>query len=384
MRRALQLARRAQGHTSPNPLVGAVVVKAGRIIAEGYHRRAGAPHAEADALRHAGRKARGATLYVTLEPCNHYGRTPPCCDAIIGAGVGHVVIGSRDPNPLTNGRGIAALRRAGVRVTTGILGEVAQELNAPFRKAMVSGMPLVIAKVGQSLDGKIATARGESRWITSPASRRLAHQWRSRVDAILVGLNTVRRDDPLLTVRLPRPGRRAGGHTKDGRMGPREHGTADRYDRPVAVVVDSWLRIPQSARCVSVARRRPVIVATTVRDRRRRAALERRGVEVLVFRASHGRVPLRTLCRTLARRGMQSVLIEGGGEVLASAFAERIVDRIVWFVAPILVGGRGAPGSIGGAGTARLAGAVKLDAVSVRRIGRDLCVEGRVVYPRRR
>ncbi|MBI2104542.1 MAG: bifunctional diaminohydroxyphosphoribosylaminopyrimidine deaminase/5-amino-6-(5-phosphoribosylamino)uracil reductase RibD [Candidatus Omnitrophica bacterium] len=360
MRLALRLAGRALGRTSPNPAVGAVVVKGGRVIGQGYHRRAGLPHAEVEALRRAGARARGSTLYVTLEPCNHTGRTPPCCDAILTAGVSRVVIAAKDPNPITNGRGLARLRRSGVRVVAGVLEQEARRLNEPFWKAMRSRMPLVIAKVGQSLDGKIATARGESRWITSPAARRLAHQWRSRVDAILVGVNTVLRDDPRLTAR----------------------GVPRRLDRPLKVIVDSRLRIPLRAKCLSAQPHAPTLIATTVRAGRKRASLRRRGAEVLTLPPRRGRVPLRRLCRQLARRGVQSVLIEGGGEVLASAFAERLVDRIVFFIAPLLIGGRQAPGSLGGVGARRLSQAVRLADITYRRAGPDLCVEARVVYPR--
>jgi diaminohydroxyphosphoribosylaminopyrimidine deaminase/5-amino-6-(5-phosphoribosylamino)uracil reductase len=357
---ALRLARKAVGHTSPNPMVGAVIVKDRRIIGQGYHRRAGAPHAEVEALRKAGPRTCGATLYVTLEPCNHAGRTPPCCDAILTAGISCVVIATKDPNPLTNGRGVARLRRAGIRVVTGVLEQEAQQLNEPFRKAMISGIPFVIAKVGQSLDGKIATTRGESRWITSPAARRLGHQWRSRVDAILVGVRTVLRDDPLLAVR----------------------GAAQRPGRPVKIIVDSRLRTPHTARCLSAQSPAPSLIATTVRTGTKRAALVRRSVELLTLPAQQGRVPLRRLCRLLARRGIQSILIEGGGEVLASAFAERLVDRIAFFIAPMLIGGRTAPASVGGIGVSRLAHAIRLDDVTYRRVGPDLCVEGRVVYPK--
>ena len=362
MRLALHLARTAEGHTAPNPMVGAVLVKTGRVLGRGFHRRAGSPHAEVEALSQAGRRARGATLYVTLEPCNHYGRTPPCCDAIIRAGIAQVVIAARDPNPITNGRGLAKLRRTGIRVMSGVLEEEAQRLNEPFRKAMVARLPWVVAKVGQSLDGKIATAAGESRWITSPAARRLGHQWRRRVDAIVVGIRTILQDNPRLTVRRGPP----------------------RLGRPVKVVVDSRLRMPVRARCLSARPSAPTIIATTTRRSARRTLLERRGADVLVLPSQKGRVPLRPLFHALAQRGLQSVLIEGGGEVLASAFAERLVDRIVWFIAPALIGGRSSPSSIGGEGVGRLAQAIRLADMTVRRVGPDLCVEARVVYPKSR
>ena len=362
MNLALRLASKAKGRTAPNPMVGAVLVRGSRVVAIGYHRQAGLPHAEVEALRRAGARARGSTLYVTLEPCNHYGRTPPCCDAILHAGVSRVVIASRDPNPITDGRGIGRLRQRGIRVTTGVLEREARRLNEPFYKVMSAHMPFVIAKVGQSLDGKIATTSGESRWITSPAARRLTHQWRGRADAILVGINTVLRDDPLLSVR----------------------GITHRPDRPIKIIVDSRLRIPPTAKCLSMKSPAPTLVATTVQAHARRRALAHRGVEVLMFRPHHGRVPLRLLFRRLVDRGIHSLLIEGGGEVLASAFAERLVDRIAFLVAPILIGGREAPSSVAGQGISRLARAIQLDEVSARRVGPDLCVEARVVYPKSR
>ncbi|MBI3020386.1 MAG: bifunctional diaminohydroxyphosphoribosylaminopyrimidine deaminase/5-amino-6-(5-phosphoribosylamino)uracil reductase RibD [Candidatus Omnitrophica bacterium] len=359
MARALQIARRALGRTSPNPMVGAVIVNRGRVVGEGYHRSAGAPHAEVEALRKARERSRGGTLYVTLEPCNHTGRTPPCCDAIIASGLSRVVAAAKDPNPLTNGRGLARLRQAGIEVITGVLERASLRLNEPFRKAITSGMPFVVAKVGQSLDGKIATASGQSRWISSLASRRLAHQWRSRVDAILIGINTVLQDDPLLTVR----------------------GAPRRSGRPIKVIVDSRLRTPTTARCLSSRSPAPTLIATTVRSETKRRMLARCGAEVLEFPARQGRVPLRRLCRRLVRRGVQSILVEGGGEVLASALAERIVDRIAFFIAPILIGGRAAPTSFSGSGASHLSRAIRLTDVTYRRLGPDLCVEARVVYP---
>lgn len=357
---ALQLARKAIGRTSPNPLVGALIVKDGRLVGASYHHRAGSPHAEVLALRQAGERARGATLYVTLEPCDHAGRTPPCTDAILRAGITRVVVAAIDPNPITNGRGIARLRRAGLTVRIGMLRADAERLNEPFRKAMTERLPYAIAKIGQSLDGKIATATGASRWITSAASRRLSHQLRSRVDAMLVGVNTVLRDDPRLTVR----------------------GVRSRAGRPVRVIVDSRLRTPLTARCLA-ASTAPVIVATTSQSASRIARFRARGVEVLSLRPRDGRVPLRALFRLLVHRGIQSVLIEGGGELLAGAFRERLIDRAAFFLAPTLIGGRSTPGSIGGEGIRHLRQAIRLDEVTYRRIGPDLLVEARVVYPSR-
>ncbi len=362
MRLALQAARRGMGQTSPNPAVGAVLVKRGRVIATGYHRRAGLPHAEIEALKQAGIRAHGSTMYVTLEPCNHVGRTPPCCDALIAAGVKRVVIAMNDPNPLTNGRGIACLRRAGIQVDTGVLKEEAKRLNAPFAKWVVTKMPWVIAKVAQSLDGKIATRTGESRWISSTKSRHAVHRLRRHVDAIVVGVKTVLQDDPLLSARNGARPVQAG--------------------RPIKVIVDSRLRTPLSSRCVSSASPAPTIMATTERAVRKRARFEQRGIRVLVFPPTpQGRVPLKQLFRNLAQRfQITSVLIEGGGEVLASAFQERLVDRLVWCIAPIILGGRRSPPAVGGEGVARLRQAVRLTGITIRRLGDDLMVEAGVAY----
>lgn len=374
MRVALRLAARALGETSPNPAVGAVIVKGGRIVGRGYHRRAGLPHAEVEALRQAGRSARGSTMYVTLEPCDHTGRTPPCCDAVMAAGVRRVVTAMHDPNPITNGRGLARLRRAGVEVTTGVLEDEAKRLNAPFVKAMTARLPFVTAKVAQSLDGKIATTTGESRWISSEASRRMSHELRREADVILVGVNTVIADDPALTVRgVKRP---------------------LRLHRPLKVIVDSRLRTPLSSRCLSSG----TMIATTVRSATQQAPYRHRRIELLVLppsRARHhapagvrrrrvadGRVPLKKLLQELWRRHqVQSVLIEGGGEVLASAFQERLVDRLVWVVAPIIIGGRASPSSVGGPGIRKLAEAVRLKGVRIRRVGEDVVIEADVAYP---
>jgi diaminohydroxyphosphoribosylaminopyrimidine deaminase/5-amino-6-(5-phosphoribosylamino)uracil reductase len=355
MRRALALAARAQGRTSPNPAVGAVVVNGGRIVGEGFHRGAGTAHAETEALRRAGPRARGSTLYVTLEPCNHVGRTGKCCDAILDAGVSRVVMAMKDPNPITNGRGRARLRGAGVDVKSGVLASEALKLNAPFVKAMRTGLPLVIAKMGQSLDGKIATAARRSRWITSAGSRRLGHGLRGQVDAVLVGVGTVVQDDPRLTAR---------GHGK--------------VRQPLRVIVDSRLRAPLSSRCF----RPGTLVATTAAGGRKRAALAARGVEVVRVPARRGRVALEPLFRRLVERGVRSVLIEGGGELLAGALEERLVDRVVFFIAPVLIGGREAPTSVEGRGAGTLSKAVRVADLRVRPVGPDVCVEGRVVYPR--
>ena len=361
MRRALTLARRGQGRTAPNPMVGAVLVRRGRVIGEGHHARYGGPHAEVGALRRAGRRARGAALYVTLEPCDHHGNTPPCTAAIVRAGVREVVCAMRDPHPLVHGRGILRLRRAGLRVRTGLLAEEARALNRAFVMAVTKRRPYVTLKMAQTLDGKIATVTRQSRWITGPAARRVAQQLRRAADAMLVGVGTVLADDPRLGVRA------------DGVPSPRD---------PLKVVVDDALRTPLRSRLVRSARRCRTLIATTRRApaARRRQFLQR-GVEVAVCPLRRGHVRLGYLCRLLARRGVQHLVIEGGGEVAASALAERLVDRIVWFVAPTIVGGQAAPTAVGGPGIPRLQRAIRVTRSTVRRIGRDLLIEGDVVYP---
>jgi diaminohydroxyphosphoribosylaminopyrimidine deaminase/5-amino-6-(5-phosphoribosylamino)uracil reductase len=350
MRRALELARRGIGTTSPNPRVGACVVKGGRLIAEGYHARAGQPHAEAIALARAGARARGATLYVTLEPCAHTGRTPPCAPLVAASGLRRVVVGEPDPNPLTARRGLALLERSGLEVTLGVLGREARALNLPFRKWVTTGLPYVTLKAAESLDGKIATRTGRSRWISSPAARRFAHGLRAAADAVLVGVGTVLRDDPRLDAR-------------DG--GGR---------RPAKVVLDSRLRIRGSSRLFRTRGR--TIVATTARAARsRRAALAPYG-EVLVLPARSGRVALRPLLRELGRRGVLHVLVEGGGETIGSFVDERLADEAYFILAPRLIGGRSAPGPVGGRGAADPASAPALSGLDVGKLGPDVVVHG--------
>ncbi|MBI4355277.1 MAG: bifunctional diaminohydroxyphosphoribosylaminopyrimidine deaminase/5-amino-6-(5-phosphoribosylamino)uracil reductase RibD [Candidatus Omnitrophica bacterium] len=365
MARALALARRGLGGTWPNPMVGCVIVdRRGRIAGEGWHRRAGGPHAEALALRQAGSRAQGGTMYVTLEPCAHTGRTPPCVEAVLRAGVREVVVAMADPHPLTNGKSLRRLRAAGVRVRTGLLAPEARRVNAAFIKAMTQRLPLVTAKVAQTLDGKIATVHGGSRWITGASARLAVHRLRRTADAILVGITTVLKDDPRLTVRLP---------SERGRI-----------RQPLRVVVDSRLRIPLRARVLRHPQVAPVLVATTARaPRSKRRQLAQRGIEALVVPARQGRVDLRRLLRALARREIRHALIEGGGEVLASAFAQRLVDRVAFFIAPKILGGRTAPTAVDGTGIADLSQALRIRDFQVQRYGEDLLVTGEVAYVHR-
>ena len=370
LRRCLDLAERASGRTRPNPMVGAVVVKGHRVVAEAFHRRAGAQHAEAAALRRAGHAARGSTLYVNLEPCCHFGRTPPCVRAILGAGVGRVVASHRDPFPLVNGRGFAALRRGGVRVRVGVLRAEARRLNEPYLTWVTRGRPYVTVKAGMTMDGRIATSGGESRWITSEGSRSLARRMRSRYDAVMIGSNTARADDPLLTAR----------------SGP--GGLAALASRqPARVILDSHLRLSARARMLSGRRAarggRILIFATRSAPLSRERALRARGAEVVRVGSSRGMVDLRAVLKDLARRGITSVLIEGGGDLIGSAFEAAVVDRVVFFAAPVIVGGRKSAPVVGGRGFARLRDGVRLSGMTVRRIGPDFLLEGSVVTRRR-
>lgn len=355
MGRALRLASRGRGRTSPNPMVGAVVVRDGELAGEGYHRQVGGPHAEVWALRQAGERARGATLFVTLEPCCHRGRTPPCAEAIIAAGVRRVVAAMLDPDPRVAGRGLAQLRAAGVQVTMGVLEEAARQLNEGYLKRVATGLPFVTLKAAMSLDGKIATAGGESKWITGERARALGHRLRGRHDAIVVGVGTVLADDPELTVRLAR-----------GRS-------------PRRVVVDSRGRTPPTARLLRADDRPAVIAVTEAAPSSRREALSAAGAEVWVAPAAGGRVHLGWVLRRLADEGANSALIEGGGTLGAAALAAGLVDRVYFFVAPLLIGGKEACTPLEGDGAACLAEAWRLQAVKVRRVGEDLLVMGDVV-----
>jgi diaminohydroxyphosphoribosylaminopyrimidine deaminase/5-amino-6-(5-phosphoribosylamino)uracil reductase len=357
MRRALALAERGRGLTSPNPVVGAVLVHDGAIVGEGYHERAGAPHAEVIALGEAGPRARGATLYVTLEPCNHQGRTPPCVPAVLAAGVARVVAALGDPNPFVTGGGAAALRAAGVSVETGLLAVEAAAQNRAFMTAMRERRPHVTLKAGMTVDGKIADVHGTARWITGEAARAEAHRQRSESDAILVGVTTVLRDDPALTVRLAAPW-------------PRE---------PYRVVLDTSARTPPTARLIAGGTpERALIAVGEGAPANRVAALESAGATVLRCATRDGRVAVDALLAELFAREVRAVLLEGGGEVHAAFLEAGLVDRVAVFVAPLLLGGRSAPTVVGGAGR-ELKSAVRLAAMTVRSIGADVLLEADVL-----
>ncbi|MBI2898088.1 MAG: bifunctional diaminohydroxyphosphoribosylaminopyrimidine deaminase/5-amino-6-(5-phosphoribosylamino)uracil reductase RibD [Deltaproteobacteria bacterium] len=351
MRVALAAARRHR--PSPNPRVGAVVAKRGEVIAVGAHRRAGEDHAEVVALERAGGAARGADLYVTLEPCNHWGLTAPCTDAIVAAGVERVVIGCRDPNPNVRGGGATHLRKAGIEVVESVCEAEAAELVEDFTKAVRDRLPLVTLKLAETLDGRIATRTGDARWITGPEARREAHRLRAAHDAILVGVGTVLADDPALTTRLV--------------SGP----------SPVRVVVDSRLRTPLDAAVL----RGGATIAYSSAPSTRVKRLEAAGMRLIRCPGRSGRVDLRLALSKLALSGVLSVLVEGGGEIAGSMLDAGLVDRVVVFVSPRIVGGADAVAAVAGRGVARLADAHRLAGVRIRRLGDDLMVAGRFNSP---
>jgi diaminohydroxyphosphoribosylaminopyrimidine deaminase/5-amino-6-(5-phosphoribosylamino)uracil reductase len=354
MQRALELAERGRGLTSPNPMVGAVLVSAeGEIVAEGFHRQAGAPHAETEALVAAGGRAPGATLYVTLEPCAHQGRTPPCAPAVVAGGVARVVVALQDPNPRVAGRGLDALRQAGIAVTVGVLAAAAAAQNRAFLTAMRERRPHVTLKGAMTLDGKIADSQGASRWITGEAARARAHRLRSEADAIAVGIGTAIRDDPELTVRLER-------------SWPRE---------PYRVVLDPGARTPPAARLIRAATpARALIAVADVAPTDRTERLEATGATVLRCPTRDGRIELGAFVSQLFAREVLALLVEGGGETHAAFLEAGLVDRVAVFVAPLLLGGREATSLVGGPGR-DLEEAVRLGPLSVTALGDDLLVE---------
>lgn len=358
MEHALKLAARARGRTSPNPMVGAVIVQDGKIVGEGYHQRAGDCHAEIHALNQARESAEAGTMYVTLEPCCHWGRTPPCTDALLRAKLSTIFVAMRDPNPRVAGEGIRQLENAGICVQVGICEEESQELNEVFIKYITTERPFAILKSAISLDGKIATASGESQWITSEASQRKGHEIRAQVDAILVGIGTVLQDNPSLTTRLP------GRENED----------------PIRVIVDSHARTPLGAKVFNpVSNAGTLIVVTQDAPLKRIQALRTAGADVLIVKQKEGRVCLETLMEELGRREITSLLIEGGAAINAAALEAGIVDKLMFFVAPKLIGGRDAPGPIGGGGIARLSETFELRGVRTTQIERDFLIEGYVL-----
>lgn len=355
MRRALELAGKAAGRTSPNPMVGAVIVKNDRVIAEGYHRKAGRPHGEIEALRKAGKLTRGAQMFVNLEPCCHQGRTPPCTDAIVESGIKEVFVGMRDPNPLVAGKGIRQLKRAGITVHSGLLKSECRCLNEVFVKYIQTGKPFVTLKSALSLDGKIATSTGDSQWITGPEAREQVHRMRDQVDAILVGARTVLKDNPRLTTRLKKG---------KGR-------------NPARVILDAKAEIPLKARVFHHANRERVVYVTTSKASAiRMNRLKDRGVKVNVISNKNSHISLIKLIELLGEMEIASVLLEGGSGITASALKEGIVDKVVLFLAPLIIGGESAPGVVGGPGIKSLKQALPIKNLMVTPVGADWMAEG--------
>lgn len=343
-----------KGRTSPNPMVGALVVKGKRIIGKGYHKKSGTPHAEILALEEAGKDAIDSTLYVNLEPCCHYDKkTPPCTDVIIKSGVKRVVLSMIDPNPKVSGKGIKILRKAGIKVEKGILEEESMRLNEAYIKYITTGSPFVILKIASSLDGKIATASGESKWITGDKSRKKVHHLRSEVDAVMVGIGTVLKDDPRLDVRLVK-----------GRD-------------PHRIILDSKLKIPLNAKVLNTESEAKTFIATGPdAPKEKIAALKERGAEIIPVDLSEDYINLSSLMKELGSRGIMSLMIEGGSETNASALKEGIVDKVLLFISPKIIGGHDSKGSIGGKSPERLSDAIILRDIKMKRLGEDILIEG--------
>ena len=352
MAEALRIAKNAQGRTSPNPLVGAVIVKDGRIIAEGWHRKAGTPHAEIHALNMAGELAKNSTMYVTLEPCSHYGRTPPCANKIVDAGIKKVVVAMQDPNPLVAGRGVEILRAAGIEVEVGILEDDARRLNEVFLKYITKKIPFVTAKFACSLDGKIATASGQSQWISCEESRKFVHKLRDINDGIMVGIGTVLADNPSLTTRL------------------------DGGKNPVRIIVDSKARTPLDSKFLNDGAAKNIIAVTANAPLEKISALKNLGAEIII--AGESQVDLKILMQELASREITSVLLEGGGTLNFSMFRAGLIDKVFAFIAPKVIGGKNALTPVEGAGVENLFDAAQLEDLTAEKIGTDILICGYV------
>ncbi|MEW5785009.1 MAG: bifunctional diaminohydroxyphosphoribosylaminopyrimidine deaminase/5-amino-6-(5-phosphoribosylamino)uracil reductase RibD [Bacillota bacterium] len=354
---ALDLARQGRGGTNPNPMVGAVLVQNGEVVGTGYHQAAGGPHAEVIALRKAAEKARNAVLYVNLEPCAHHGRTAPCADALIKAGVIKVVAAMEDPNPLVAGRGFQKLAAAGIKIKTGVLEEKARRLNEVFVKYITTGTPFTAIKAAMSLDGKIATRSGESHWISGEKSRQFVHRLRHNYDAVMVGIETVLQDNPLLTTRLE------GGGGRD----------------PLRVIVDSTARLPLDARLINPgSRARTLLAVTGAASPEKCAALREKGVEIAILPDREGRVDLAALLRKLGEMEITAVLAEGGGTLNYSLLQAGLVDKLFIFIAPLIFGGRQSPTAFGGEGIVSVDRAWPVEHLEMKQFDQDLLLIG---YP---
>ncbi|WP_141433825.1 bifunctional diaminohydroxyphosphoribosylaminopyrimidine deaminase/5-amino-6-(5-phosphoribosylamino)uracil reductase RibD [Bacillus sp. 03113] len=355
MKMALDLAATAKGKTNPNPVVGAIIVKDGVVVGSGIHRKAGEPHAEVHAFRMAENHAKGATLYVTLEPCSHYGKTPPCAELVRDSGVRRVVVAMKDPNPQVAGRGIDLLREAGIDVEVGILEEEASLLNERFIHNMISKTPFVISKTAMTLDGKIAAYNGHSKWITGEAARETVHQLRNEVDSILVGIGTVLADDPMLTTRLPEGGK-----------------------NPIRIVLDSHLRIPLDAKITDCSQAKTWIVTQKDSDPKKVEALKEKGVEIIIAPSNSSGLDLHSIMDVLYEKGVTDLLVEGGGEINAAFLRAGLIHKFLVYVAPKVLGGRDSIAPFTGENVEKMDEALELKFHSVEKIGTDLCI---TAYP---
>lgn len=354
MKRALELAKGVVGYTNPNPLVGAVIVKGDRIIGEGYHKIYGGYHAEINAFLNANEDVKGATMYITLEPCSHYGKTPPCAKAIVEKGIKKVILALNDPNPIVAGRGIKILEDAGIEIVTGVLEEEGKKLNEIFIKYITTKIPFVIMKTAMTMDGKIATRTNASKWITGELSRKHVHELRHRVAGIMVGIGTVLADDPSLTTRFE----------------------DSKGCDPIRIIVDSSARIPLEAKVLNLESDKGTIIAVTEKaDKEKIKMLEKKGAEVIVTPSKKGRVDLSLLMKKLGERKIDSILLEGGSELNYAALEESIVDKVHSFIAPKIIGGNTAKTPVGGQGKAYMEDAINLEHIDIHRFGDDIMVE---------
>jgi len=355
MKRALELARRGIGYTNPNPLVGAVIVKGGRIIGEGYHRAYGKEHAEVNAIRNSIEDVQGAVMYITLEPCSHYGKTSPCAKLILDKGIKKVVIALKDPNPKINGEGIKFLKNNDIEVVTGVLGEESRKLNEIFIKYISTDIPFCILKTAMTLDGKIATKTGDSKWVTSRESRKYVHSLRHRVSAIMVGIGTILQDNPYLNTRLK------------GIKGK----------NPIRVVVDTYGRMPLEANVLNInSDTKTIIASTKLASEDKLKNFRLKGAEIIITPLKDNQVDLNYLMKILGKKNLDSVLIEGGSELNYSAVESGIVDKVNIFIAPKLIGGRNAKTPLGGFGKSFMEEAILLRNLQINRFGNDIMLEG--------
>ena len=355
MKIAISLAEKGIGKTNPNPAVGAVLVKSGRVIAADYHKKTGSMHAEALVISSAGNKARGATLYVTLEACTHSGKTPPCVNGIIKSGIKRTVFAMRDPNPLNYGRGIARLKRAGIETKCGVLRNEAVGLNRPFTKFMKKHLPYVTVKMAQSVDGKIADAKGRSRWITSAASRRLVHKLRSQNDAVMVGINTLLKDNPRLTNRAYRQIKR----------------------QPLRIILDTDLRTPLHSGVLNNIKNngKVLIAGGKGASLKKKLSIEKRGAKVILLPKKNNHINLRSLLKYLTGMNVMSILCEGGGELVSSLIKDSLVDEVFFFISPRIIGGKRSPASCNGL-PGNLKKSIKLKKPRIELVGQDFLIRG--------